>query len=317
MLFSTRAEYGVRLMVELGRQEDGAPVALSAVAESETPAPLLPRAPGREAPQGRPGRAPARRPRRLPARRGPPRRSRCSRWSRRSRAPIAPMECFDARRRGQGLLLARERRRPRLRHQASVDPGAGRRSRKALAQHHARRAGRVRRAAHADAASEAAAVAAAQPTTSNEPGARMADLEIRNLHVDRRGQGDPQGRRPRGREGRGPRADGPERVRQVDPRQRDHGPPELRGDRGRRSASRARTSPRPSPDERSRAGLFMAFQYPVAIPGVTVAKYLRMAINAHREARGEEPIKLKEFRKDDRGGDGAARTSPRVLHAAT
>src|SRR5215218_4835483 len=35
MLFSTRAEYGVRLMVELGRQEDGAPVALSAVAESE------------------------------------------------------------------------------------------------------------------------------------------------------------------------------------------------------------------------------------------------------------------------------------------
>jgi Rrf2 family transcriptional regulator, cysteine metabolism repressor len=35
MLFSTRAEYGVRLMVELGRQEDGAPVALSAVAEIE------------------------------------------------------------------------------------------------------------------------------------------------------------------------------------------------------------------------------------------------------------------------------------------
>jgi len=35
MLFSTRAEYGVRLMVELGRQEDGAPVALSTVAEAE------------------------------------------------------------------------------------------------------------------------------------------------------------------------------------------------------------------------------------------------------------------------------------------
>src|SRR3954447_7882755 len=43
------------------------------------------------------------------------------------------------------------------------------------------------------------------------------------------------------------------------------------------------------PDERSRAGLFMAFQYPVAIPGVTVTKYLRMILNAHREARGEEP----------------------------
>src|SRR6187549_977675 len=48
------------------------------------------------------------------------------------------------------------------------------------------------------------------------------------------------------------------------------------------------------PDERSRAGLFMAFQYPVAIPGVTVAKYLRMAINAHREERGEEPVNLKD-----------------------
>lgn len=51
------------------------------------------------------------------------------------------------------------------------------------------------------------------------------------------------------------------------------------------------------PDERARAGLFMAFQYPVAIPGLTVSKYLRMAVNAHREARGEEPIKLKEFRR--------------------
>src|ERR687898_1893513 len=52
-----------------------------------------------------------------------------------------------------------------------------------------------------------------------------------------------------------------------------------------------------APDERSRAGLFMAFQYPVAIPGVTVSKYLRMVMNAHREARGEEPISLKDFRK--------------------
>src|ERR1700753_76060 len=51
------------------------------------------------------------------------------------------------------------------------------------------------------------------------------------------------------------------------------------------------------PDERARAGLFMAFQYPVAIPGVTVAKYLRMVINAHRESRGEAAISLKDFRK--------------------
>jgi len=51
------------------------------------------------------------------------------------------------------------------------------------------------------------------------------------------------------------------------------------------------------PDERARAGLFMAFQYPVAIPGVTTAKYLRMVMNAHREARGEQPVSLKDFRK--------------------
>src|SRR3954454_16792410 len=51
------------------------------------------------------------------------------------------------------------------------------------------------------------------------------------------------------------------------------------------------------PDERARSGLFMAFQYPVAIPGVTVVKYLRMVINAHREARGEPAISLKEFRQ--------------------
>jgi len=51
------------------------------------------------------------------------------------------------------------------------------------------------------------------------------------------------------------------------------------------------------PDERARMGLFMAFQYPVAIPGVTITKYLRMVQNAHREARGEPEIPLKDFRR--------------------
>jgi Fe-S cluster assembly ATP-binding protein len=51
------------------------------------------------------------------------------------------------------------------------------------------------------------------------------------------------------------------------------------------------------PNERARAGLFMAFQYPVAIPGVTVAKYLRLVINARREALGQPEISLKDFRK--------------------
>jgi Fe-S cluster assembly ATP-binding protein len=52
------------------------------------------------------------------------------------------------------------------------------------------------------------------------------------------------------------------------------------------------------PDERARMGLFMAFQYPVAIPGVTVSKYLRMVLNAQREARGADQVKLKDFRRD-------------------
>ncbi|HLM50489.1 MAG TPA: Fe-S cluster assembly ATPase SufC, partial [Solirubrobacteraceae bacterium] len=51
------------------------------------------------------------------------------------------------------------------------------------------------------------------------------------------------------------------------------------------------------PDERALAGLFMAFQYPVAVPGVTVAKFLRMVLNAHREERGEAAISLRDFRK--------------------
>ena len=53
------------------------------------------------------------------------------------------------------------------------------------------------------------------------------------------------------------------------------------------------------PDERSRLGLFLAFQYPAAIPGVTVANFLRMAVNAHRRTDdGEDnPIRIPEFRK--------------------
>jgi Fe-S cluster assembly ATP-binding protein len=51
------------------------------------------------------------------------------------------------------------------------------------------------------------------------------------------------------------------------------------------------------PDERARMGLFLAFQYPVGVPGVTVTKYLRTVLNAHRDAHGGEPIPLKEFRQ--------------------
>ena len=51
------------------------------------------------------------------------------------------------------------------------------------------------------------------------------------------------------------------------------------------------------PDERARMGLFMAFQYPIAVPGVTVTKYLRTVMNALRAEEGEDPVSLKDFRK--------------------
>lgn len=54
-----------------------------------------------------------------------------------------------------------------------------------------------------------------------------------------------------------------------------------------------------SPDERSRQGLFLAFQYPVSIPGVTVANFLRTALNTRRRALNPEDkgISIPEFRK--------------------
>src|SRR5436189_841423 len=53
-------------------------------------------------------------------------------------------------------------------------------------------------------------------------------------------------------------------------------------------------------DERAQAGLFLAFQYPHAIPGVTVTNFLRTAINAVRKAKAgeDDPIPVKEFRTD-------------------
>ncbi len=53
------------------------------------------------------------------------------------------------------------------------------------------------------------------------------------------------------------------------------------------------------PDERSRLGIFLAFQYPVSIPGVTVANFLRTAINSRRRAVNPEDkgMPIPEFRK--------------------
>lgn len=49
------------------------------------------------------------------------------------------------------------------------------------------------------------------------------------------------------------------------------------------------------PDERAIAGVFLAFQYPVEIPGVTMANFLKTALNEIRDARGEEKMDAMEF----------------------
>ena len=59
------------------------------------------------------------------------------------------------------------------------------------------------------------------------------------------------------------------------------------------------------PHERAAAGLFLGFQYPVEIPGVSNVQFLREALNAQRKARGQEPLSGGEFLKLARAQAGA------------
>ncbi len=52
-----------------------------------------------------------------------------------------------------------------------------------------------------------------------------------------------------------------------------------------------------SPDERAHKGIFMSFQYPIEIPGVTVTNFLKTAINETRKAQGMEPMPANEMLK--------------------
>ena len=52
-----------------------------------------------------------------------------------------------------------------------------------------------------------------------------------------------------------------------------------------------------SPEERAWAGLFLSFQYPIEIPGVTITAFMKAAVNARRKAAGEEELKTGEFLK--------------------
>lgn len=52
-----------------------------------------------------------------------------------------------------------------------------------------------------------------------------------------------------------------------------------------------------APEIRSREGIFMSFQYPVEIPGVSMVNFMRAAVNEHRKYKGEEPMSASDFLK--------------------
>ena len=68
-----------------------------------------------------------------------------------------------------------------------------------------------------------------------------------------------------------------------------------------------------SPNERAVAGVFLAFQYPIEIPGVATLTFLRTAVNAVRRARGEEELNTADFMKVVRTKAAALKIEPEML----
>jgi len=69
-----------------------------------------------------------------------------------------------------------------------------------------------------------------------------------------------------------------------------------------------------SPEERARAGVFMSFQYPVEIPGVSTSYFLRAAVNAVRKARGEAELDAMDFLKAAREHMKLVSMEEQLLH---
>jgi Fe-S cluster assembly ATP-binding protein len=70
------------------------------------------------------------------------------------------------------------------------------------------------------------------------------------------------------------------------------------------------------PDERAAAGFFLAFQYPIEIPGVATMTFLRTALNAQRKKRGEAELTTPEFLKRVREGAAKLSINPEMLRRA-
>lgn len=69
-------------------------------------------------------------------------------------------------------------------------------------------------------------------------------------------------------------------------------------------------------EERARLGLFLGFQYPVEIPGVTMANFMKLAVNEQRRYRGEEPLSAAEFLQSMREKSAVVELSSKLTSRA-
>ncbi len=70
------------------------------------------------------------------------------------------------------------------------------------------------------------------------------------------------------------------------------------------------------PDERAAAGVFLAFQYPIEIPGVPTLTFLRQALNSQRRARGEDEVSTPDFMRLIRDKGNELKIDPAMLKRA-
>ena len=68
------------------------------------------------------------------------------------------------------------------------------------------------------------------------------------------------------------------------------------------------------PEDRARAGIFLSFQYPVEIPGVSMNNFLKAAVNAKRKFQGLEPLKAPDFMKMMREKRQLVELDPKLVH---
>src|SRR5436309_3607832 len=71
-----------------------------------------------------------------------------------------------------------------------------------------------------------------------------------------------------------------------------------------------------APEERASRGVFLAFQYPVEIPGVATMTFLKAALNAQRRARGEKDLTTPDFMRAVRGAASSLKVDPEMLKRA-